>query len=161
MEIFRYICSDQNFHNLYSDTTASEQIIHQGEIISVDKAQRTVTVRVSNDDECGGCPAATLCGISGKDSGQLITIKIRGTGVYTKGDKVEVIGTESMHRKAIMLATVIPSITMIAIMTLIYLLTFNQLYAAIGGVGSMFFFFAIIYLFRNKIAHEFNFTIKH
>ena len=59
-----------------------------------------------------------------------------------------------------MIATVIPSIALVAVMVIIYMLTADQTVAALGGIGSMIFFFVMLYLFRNRIAHEFSFTIK-
>lgn len=64
-----------------------------------------------------------------------------------------------MHRKAIMYATVLPCIALVAVMVAVYLLTLNQLAAALSGIGVMILFFFILWCSRNKIAHEFCFTI--
>ena len=76
------------------------------------------------------------------------------------GDKVEVAGSEQLHRKAIRLLMLYPTMAIIAVMVGVYLLWGNQLMAALAGVGVMFMFFIILYVCRNCINREFVFVIK-
>ncbi len=76
------------------------------------------------------------------------------------GDKVEVAGSEQLHRKAIRLLMLYPTMAIIAVMVGVYLLWGNQLMAALAGVGVMFMFFIILYVCRNRINREFVFVIK-
>ena len=68
-------------------------------------------------------------------------------------------GTEQMHHKAIMYATVLPCAFLVAVMVAVYLITFNQLAAALSGLGVTILFYVILWACRNKIAHEFVFSI--
>lgn len=137
-----------------------DHIDHQAIVEKVDKAASTVTVRLTGDDgeDCGQCPAAALCGAKGKDSLEITTPQAAS---FSPGDHVIITGTEQMHRKAIMLATVIPCIALVVVMVGVYLLTLNQLLAALCGLGATLLFYLLIYLAKDKIAHEFNFTIRH
>lgn len=136
----------------------TEYIEHDGTVVSIHPEKGTVKVRIDNGDECGQCPAATLCGANGK-SDNLIEVAVSNPSVFSKGEEVKVEGTERMHRRAIMLATVLPSIAILVTMVAVYLLTANQLLAAVCGIAVMIIFFVALYLARNKIAHEFTFTI--
>lgn len=138
-----------------------ESIIHDGIVKDVDPAKKTVTVLVSDKDECGGCPAARLCSISGEET-QTITITTKDALSFKKGDEVEIEGSEQLHRKALTIATVLPCIILVAVMVGVYILTGgNQSAAALAGIGATILFFLILYLARNSIAHEFVMTIRH
>lgn len=134
-----------------------EYIEHDAVITEIDSVKQCITVRLTDTAECGGCPAAALC-VGAKDT-QKITIPVRNTADFRKGEVVVVRGTEQMHRKAIMLATFLPCVCLIAIMVIVFILTADQLLAALCGLGSMVLFFLLLYLCRNRIAHEFNFTV--
>ena len=107
-------------------------IDHHGIVTAVDAAAGTVTVIINEEDECDCCPAAKLCTIKDKTADRIT---------------------------AILLATVIPCVVLVAVMVGVYLITFNQLAAALCGLGTMIAFFIILYLCRNHVAHEFNLEI--
>lgn len=134
-----------------------EYIEHDAVITDIDRSKQCITVRLIDSAECGGCPAAALC--AGAKDTQKITIPVKDAASFSKGEEVVVRGTEQMHRKAIMLATFIPCVCLIAIMVGVFILTADQLLAALCGLGSMVVFFLLLYLCRNRIAHEFNFTV--
>lgn len=137
-----------------------DHIRHSGVVEAVDNARRTVLVKLDEEGECGACPAARLCSASRDDGARSIEIPTQRPERFRRGMEVEVIGTEQMHRKAIMLATVLPCIALVAVMVAIYALTGSQPASALGGLGATMFFFTLLYLCRNRIAHEFNFTIE-
>lgn len=135
-----------------------DHIDHEAVVLSIDRCHNSVTVRINDGDECGSCPASSLCRANGNPTNDIV-IYMRNTDAYKKNDIVTIRGTEQMHRKAITIATVIPSIAMIAVMVIVYLSTANQLAAAIAGLGTMIVFFLLLWGARNKIAHEFSFEI--
>lgn len=138
-----------------------ESILHDGIVKDVDTTKKTVTVLVSDKDECGGCPAARLCSISGEET-QTVTLPVRDAGSFKKGDEVEIEGSEQLHRKALAIATVLPCIILIAVMVGVYILSGgNQSLAALAGIGATIIFFLLLYLARNSIAHEFVMTVRH
>lgn len=140
-----------------NDTETLEYIDHTGRVERVDASRRSLTVRIDDEHDCGGCPAAKLCGAA---SGSKTTeVPVRNPGQFTVGDRVRLRGTERMHRRAIMLATVFPCIALIAIMVAIFVITGNQLWAALGGIASMLVFYLALYLARNKVEHEFGFEV--
>ena len=50
-----------------------------------------------------------------------------------------------MHHKAIMYATVLPCAFLVAVMVAVYLITFNQLAAALSGLGVTILFYVILW----------------
>lgn len=141
-----------------SEQELIEYIDHKGSVSSIDKAAGTITVVLADTAECEGCAAAKLCN-SGKGSSSEQTVAVSHPEKFRIGQHVTLRGTERLHRKAIMIATVIPSVALVAVMVLIFLFTANQTAAALGGIGAMVFFFVMLWLFRNKIAHEFAFDV--
>lgn len=135
-----------------------EYIDHNGRVTALDTAKRTVTVTFIDHADCGGCPAGKLCDNFDPEK-NIVVIPVPDARKYEVGDFVTVRGTERLHRKAIMIATVIPSIALVAVMIGIYLLTDNQLAACLSGLGAMLVFFLGLYLMRNRIAHEFSFQV--
>jgi sigma-E factor negative regulatory protein RseC len=132
-------------------------VTHNGEVVKTN--QSIVTVRLTNGTECEGCAAAKLCHVSGSDSG-LIDVHTADAATFTTGDRVVLEGAERLHRKAIRLATLYPTIAIIATMVLVYLLTANETLAALSGLSVMILFFIILYLCRNRLDKEFIFTIR-
>ncbi len=138
---------------------STDYIEHTATVAALSPKERTVTVIVDNGGECGSCPAARLCGV--KDGkGEKITISDPKPDRFRVGERVRIRGTESLHRRAIMICTVVPCLLLIGIMIGVYLLTGSSPTAALSGVGAMVIFFLLMYLGRNKIAHEFTFTIQ-
>ena len=135
-----------------------DYVEHTAIVQSTDPVRNIVNVRITDLEECGDCPAAQLCNAAGSESNIIAIITPHASG-FRKGDILEIRGTEQMHRKAIMYATVLPCIALVDVMVAVYLLTLNQLAAALSGIGVMILFFFILWCSRNKIAHEFCFTI--
>ncbi len=134
-----------------------DEIVHRALVTDVGGGY--ARVRISDQAECQGCAAASLCGIGGKGSEKL-DVRVPA-GIHVRpGDRVEITGTERLHQKAIRLLTVYPTLAIIAVMVGIYLLTGNELAAALSAVGVMVAMCVILYLCRRRIAHEFVFTLK-
>ena len=81
-------------------------IDHHGIVTAVDAAAGTVTVIINEEDECDCCPAAKLCTIKDKTADR-ITVASDRAGDFKKGEEVTLRASERMHRKAILLATVV------------------------------------------------------
>lgn len=135
-----------------------EYIDHDGRITAVNPGRSTVTVALLEEEECGACPAGKICHNFAPDK-NLVEVHVSDTSAYSLGETVTVRGSERLHRKAIMIVTVIPSLALIAVMIGIYLLTGSQLAACLSGLGAMLVFFYGLYLMRHKLAHEFVFQI--
>lgn len=135
-----------------------EYIDHNGRITAINPGKGTVTVSLIEEADCGECPAGKLCNNFSPDK-NVLEIPVANPGDYRIGEFVGVRGSERLHRKAIVLVTVIPSLALIAVMIGIYLLTGSQLAACLSAIGAMIVFFSGLYLARHRLAHEFVFEI--
>ena len=134
-------------------------IDHQGRVTAVNTEKGTVTVALLEEAECGGCPAGKLCNNFSPDK-NIMEVATADASRYKVGDFVKVRGAERIHRKAIMIATVIPSLALIVVMIGVYLLTGSQLAASLSALGAMILFFAGLFLIRKKLAREFVFILE-
>lgn len=137
-----------------------DKIIHQASVVKVSPETDTATVRIRDAADCEACAAASLCSVSGKRGSMDLDVAIP-SGLHPHvGNRVEIAGTEKLHQKAIRLATVYPTLAILAVMTAIYLLTANQLAAALSGLAVMIIFFSVLWICRHRLAHEFSFSIS-
>lgn len=140
------------------ESSLSESIRHRAVVTAVESG-RGVSVRILDKDACDGCAAASLCHSASPDGSTEIFIETHDASRYHKGDTVEIEGTERLHRKAIRLVTVYPTLTVIAVMTGVYLLTANQLAAALSALAVMLLFFILLWIARGRLSREFAFRI--
>lgn len=137
------------------DTETIEYIDHFGRVERIDAKKRLLTVKLSDSHDCGGCPAARLCA-AGKGSSE-IEVAVSRPADFTPGMAVRLRGTERMHRRAIMLSTLLPCIFLVGVMTAVFLLSGSQIAAALSGILATAAFYAALYAFRDRVAHEFIF----
>lgn len=135
-----------------------DHIDHSAIVVSTDPAKNIVRVKIDECDDRDNCPVSELCE-AGDGSSNIVSIMTPHASAYKKGDAVTVRGTEQMDKKAVMCATVLPCIALVAVMVLVFTLTFNQLAAVLSGVGVTILFFIILWASRNRIKHQFLFTI--
>ena len=135
----------------------AEQIIHLGRVLSVDSSVGSIEILLEDGGDCGSCPAAKLCNHGSKSENKVV---VMSDDTFEVGEKVRVVGTEMMHRKAIVLVLVCPCLLLIATMVMVYLLTLDESVAALSGLGLMLVFFIVLYLCRNRIAREFVFRVE-
>jgi len=133
------------------------EIKHEGRIIDIDPDFTTVQIIVSS--ACSSCHAKSLCGMS-EDEEKVIMVPTDPYTVRQVGDKVEVLSKMTMGLKAVWISYVIPlAVLMILILTLSSVIG-NELLTggvAIAGVAVYYFF---IWLFRSKLADQFEFYIN-
>ena len=135
----------------------AEQIIHLGKVLSVDSSVGSIEILLEDGGDCGSCPAAKLCNHGPKSENKVV---VMSDDTFEVGEKVRVVGTEMMHRKAIVLALVCPCLLLIATMVMVYLLTLDESVAALSGLGLMLEFCIVLYVCRNRIAREFVFRVE-
>lgn len=142
-----------------SEKDRIDEMLHTGSVLRL-LSPGKVRVKIADASQCGTCAAASLCSMGSKKQGTELDVSVPASLQVGVGDKVEIAGTEQLHKKAIRLATLYPTLAILAVMIGVYLLTGNQLAAAFSGIGTMILFFVTLWLFRNKIEHEFSFSVK-
>ena len=134
-----------------------EEIVHEGEIVEINKDFTTVRLTVSS--ACSSCHAKGMCGMS-EEQDKVLMLPTDPYTVYAEGEKVEVCTKKSMGLKAVWISYVIPlAILLILILSLSPVIGNEALRGliSIAGVGL---YYLVIWLFRDRLSNEFVFYIR-
>ena len=134
-----------------------EEIVHEGEIVEINKDFTTVRLTVSS--ACSSCHAKGMCGMS-EEQDKVLMLPTDPYTVYSEGEKVEVCTKTSMGLKAVWISYVIPlAILLILILSLSPVIGNEALRGliSIAGVGL---YYLVIWLFRDRLSNEFVFYIR-
>ncbi|MBR5184076.1 MAG: SoxR reducing system RseC family protein [Bacteroidales bacterium] len=133
-----------------------KSVSHKGAIIEI--SEGNIKVEIINKSMCAACHAKGFCS-AGDTKDKVIDVAYFNNGEYAVGDEVEVTMKRSMGFKAVWISYVIP----LAIL-LIFLLTLqgvglSELHAGLAAAAAVCVYYLVVYLFRDKIADKFVFTI--
>ena len=133
-----------------------KNVSHKGTIVEI--TEGNIKVEIINKSMCAACHAKGFCS-AGDTKDKVIDVQYYNNGEFSLGDEVEVTMKKSMGFKAVWISYVIPlAILMIFLLTL-QGLGFSELCAGLGAAGSVAVYYLVVYLFRDKIADKFVFTI--
>ena len=133
-----------------------KSVAHKGTIIGI--TDNNIKVEIINKSMCAACHAKGFCS-AGDTKEKVVDVAYINNGEYALGDVVEVVMKRSMGFKAVWISYVIPlAILMIFLLTL-QGLGFHELHAGLASALAVVVYYLVIYLFRDKIADKFVFTI--
>ena len=131
-------------------------VSHKGTIIEI--TEGNIKVEIINKSMCAACHAKGFCS-AGDTKDKIIDVQYCNNGEFSLGDEVEVTMKRSMGFKAVWISYVIPlAILMIFLLTL-QGLGFSELCAGLSAAAAVSVYYLVVYLFRDKIADKFVFTI--
>lgn len=137
------------------DSYNNDTIQHDGEVQKADG--NSVIVRITSLSACSGCHAEGSCTITGKEDK---LVEVSGNYNVTTGDIVTVIMKKSMGYAAILLGYFLPLFVVLIILIILNSLSVPELTAGLFSLAMLIPYYAMLYLFRNKIDKKFTFTIK-
>lgn len=136
----------------------SGKIKHAGVIESVDA--NSIKVRIIQSAACAGCHARQVCNASEQKEKIIDAYVYDRQREYKVGDKVQVVASQHMGTKAVLMAFVYPTILMLVMIGGIVAITGNELWAALGGMAVLFPYIFFLYLMRGKLQKEFTFAVE-
>ena len=133
-----------------------KSVSHKGTIVEI--SDGNIKVEIINKSMCAACHAKGFCS-AGDTKDKIIDVQYWNNGEFDLGDEVEVTMKRSMGFKAVWISYVIPlAILMIFLLTL-QGLGFGELHAGLAAAVAVCVYYLVVYLFRDKIADKFVFTI--
>lgn len=135
---------------------AKNTIEHDGIVTQV--ADAFIIVTIQSQTACAGCHAKGACGMS-EMTLKSITAEKPNEDIKI-GDKVIVSASSQNAMLSVLLAYIVPSILMIAILALLVLTGVSEVLAATLSLTAMAVYFIVIYLLRNKFAKKIKFKVK-
>lgn len=132
-------------------------IEHDGVIVK--STNNRATVRILNKSGCVSCELNGNCNLS--------DIKEKEIDVYTNGrtyeagNKVTVIGTESMGFKALFLGYVLPFLIVLFTLVILTYTGSSELVAGLTALGTLIPYYIGLKLLNHKIQKQFSFYLKN
>lgn len=136
---------------------SAEQIEHKGIVLSVEEG--IVRVAIEVNEACGSCASRKACSM-GQSEKREITVYTADASDYTVGEQVEVGAKQTLGVVAVLLCYVAPLMVLVASLATAVALGTSDGIAALVSLGSILIYYAILYLFRNRISKRIIFTIN-
>ncbi len=135
---------------------AKNTIEHDGIVTQV--AETFIIVTIQSQTACAGCHAKGVCGMS-EMALKSITAEKPNEDVKI-GDKVIVSASTQNAMLSVLLAYIVPSILIIAVLALLILAGTSEVLAATLSLTTTTVYFIVLYLLRNKFAKKIKFKVK-
>lgn len=135
----------------------SKPIEHEGVIKAINP--QFIDVEIINKSMCSACHAKSACTMSDQ-SAKLIRVNNFYGAKFEEGENVLVVMKRTMGLRAVWISYAIPLIILLILLLSLPYLNLNELQSALIAVLGVAVYYFGIYLFRDKIAEEFTFTIE-
>lgn len=133
-----------------------KSVSHKGTIVEISGGN--IRVEIINKSMCAACHAKGFCS-AGDTKDKVIDVAYFNNGEYQLGDEVEVTMKRSMGFKAVWISYVIPLAILLIFLLTLQGLGFAELHAGLAAAVAVCVYYLVVYLFRDKIADKFVFTI--
>jgi sigma-E factor negative regulatory protein RseC len=136
----------------------AELISHKGKVIS--SGQGIISVEIVSESACSACHAAGLCGMSESRKKIVEVPAVRGKD-YSVGQEVEVCLAPKTGLKAVLLSYVIPAMILLILILSLPLIGLGELAGGLLAVAGVALYYLILYLFKGRLAGEYEFYIRN
>jgi sigma-E factor negative regulatory protein RseC len=136
----------------------AELISHKGKVIS--SGQGIISVEIVSESACSACHAAGLCGMSESRKKIVEVPAVRGK-VFSVGQEVEVCLAPKTGLKAVLLSYVIPAMILLILILSLPLIGLGELAGGLLAVAGVALYYLILYLFKGRLAGEYEFYIRN
>jgi len=135
---------------------AKNTIEHDGIVTQV--TETFIIVAIQSQTACAGCHAKGACGMS-EMTLKSITAEKPNEEVKI-GDKVIIYASTQNAMLSVLLAYIVPSVLIIAILTILILAGISEILAATLSLTATTVYFIVLYLLRNKFTEKIKFKVK-
>lgn len=136
----------------------AQEIRHDGIVDSVDG--QTVVVRINQSSACGGCQVRNICRAA-ESKDKLVEINCPDAGSLRIGQTVTVTGAESLGMKAVIYSFGLPLLLLLVALITAEAVTGSEKMAALAALGILLPYYIVLFLLRDRIKKDFQFSIKH
>ena len=136
----------------------AELISHKGKVIS--SGQGIISVEIVSESACSACHAAGLCGMSESRKKIVEVPAVRGKD-YSVGQEVEVCLAPKTGLKAVLLSYVIPAMILLILILSLPLIGLGELAGGLLAVAGVALYYLVLYLFKGRLAGEYEFYIRN
>lgn len=135
----------------------SNKIKHSGVVENI--LGDSVQVRIVQTSACAACKVAGYCNAS-ESKEKLVDVYHADTCNLRVGDVVTVTASTQVAAQALLLGFGLPFVVLVAVLIAVLLITGNEGAAALSGLGALVPYYAVLFLFRNRIRDKLSFSIE-
>lgn len=135
----------------------SNKIKHSGVIENI--LGDSVQVRIVQTSACAACKVAGYCNAS-ESKEKLVDVYHADTRHLKVGDVVTVTASTQVAAQALLLGFGLPFVVLVAVLIAVLLITGNEGAAALSGLAALVPYYAVLFLFRNRIRDKLSFSIE-
>ena len=135
----------------------SNKIKHSGVVENI--MGDSVQVRIVQTSACAACKVAGYCNAS-ESKEKLVDIYHADTRNLRVGDVVTVTASTQVAAQALLLGFGLPFVVLVAVLIAVLLITGNEGAAALSGLAALVPYYAVLFLFRNRIRDKLSFSIE-
>jgi len=136
---------------------ASGSIIHPGIIEHIEGDK--ILVKILSKSACSSCHAKSACTMADMEE-KMIEVEAGDNSDLKEGDDVMVRMDESLGHKAVFLGYGLPFIVLVGSIVVFLSLFSNEGLAAVLSVLMLIPYYAVLYLFRNRLQKQFRFRLE-
>lgn len=136
----------------------SDKIKHSGTIESIEGQH--VRVRIMQVAACAACKVASHCNASESKVKIVDVFDAPDVQALAVGQDVVVTASRDVAGRALLIGFGLPFILMVAVLVAVLQLTGNEGLAALSGIGALVPYYFVVWLLRQRIAHEISFQIE-
>ena len=135
----------------------SNKIKHSGVVENI--LGDSVQVRIVQTSACAACKVAGYCNAS-ESKEKLVDVYHADTRNLRVGDVATVTASTQVAAQALLLGFGLPFVVLVAVLIAVSLITGNEGAAALSGLGALVPYYAVLFLFRNRIRDKLSFSIE-
>ena len=135
----------------------SNKIKHSGVVENI--LGDSVQVRIVQTSACAACKVAGYCNVS-ESKEKLVDVYHADTRNLRVGDVVTVTASTQVAAQALLLGFGLPFVVLVAVLIAVLLITGNEGAAALSGLAALVPYYAVLFLFRNRIRDKLSFSIE-
>lgn len=135
----------------------SNKIKHSGVVEKI--MDDCIQVRIVQTSACAACKVAGYCNAS-ESKEKLIDVYHADSHRLNVGDAVTVTASTEVAAHALLLGFGLPFIVMVTVLVIVLQTTGNEGRAALSGLLALVPYYAVLYLFRNRLRDKLSFSIE-
>lgn len=134
----------------------NNEIRHLGVVHTVDVG--LIKVRIVQTSACVSCKMSGSCN-SSESKEKVVDVYVDNKYGLKPGDNVIVIASQRTGLVAVLLSSVIPLIVLVSVLSIVFVATNSEIYAALFSIFSLVPYYFVLYCVRDKIRMKLSFRI--
>lgn len=120
---------------------------------------QALLIEIDRQSACSGCHAKSVC-LSGQQKSEILKVNVENPNDFQVGETIDIYMEKSTGWRAIFVAYMLPTITLLASLFLTAHLTGNELIAFFVAIAATAFYFLLLWLLNKKKFVDNQFVLK-